>query len=295
MGHCQKCGKFNIIDKAASLAHPCIAIKYKKALLSNLGSTVLSQMTSLMIASITMLGISLVLAVSMGLRSGAYRLYCDRVNPDEPDMCKARTKDYLKAKFGTFGGIGGSASLGRLAPDSMKSEIQAFAISNGAQLLYAMLYLLLIYKITLIVMEHEWGKFGERRQRLRCTLVRGSNFDQSYLLQLPKSIIYPAMAFSSTMHWLLGQAISTQEIIYQDPTFHWEHSVYSVGIPMAALALGDSLNMEMLGYICHLLCMAINHTDDIYDGNLLVGFYIPARRVYPPDVWVYTSLLCCDQ
>ena len=235
MGHCQKCGKFNIVDKAADLTHPCIATKYKKSLLSNLGSTALLQIVLLMLASVTMLVISLMLAVLMGSSARFYRFICKlERRSSEFSFCEGGIKNYLKARYGTFGGIGGSASLGGLGSDSMTSEIQAFGISNGAQLLYAILYLLLIYNITLIVMEHEWGKFGEQRQRLRCTLVRGSNFDQSYLLQLPKKVLYPAMVFSSTMHWLLGQAISTQEAIYQDPTRHREHSVYSVSILLGA-------------------------------------------------------------
>lgn len=232
MGHCQKCGKFNIVDKAADLTHPCIATKHKKSLLSNLGSTALLQMILLMLTSVTMLVISLMLAVLMGSSASYYRYICksESQSTSENSFCEGGIKNYLKAGYGTFGGIGGSASLGGLGSDSMTSEILAFGISNGAQLLYAILYLLLIYNITLIVMEHRWGKFGEQRQRLRCTLVRGSNFDQSYLLQLPKKVLYPAMVFSSTMHWLLGQAISTQEAIYQNPTTHQEHSVYFVSI-----------------------------------------------------------------
>lgn len=38
IGHCQKCKKFNSANKAADLAHPVVAMKYKKALLSNLES-----------------------------------------------------------------------------------------------------------------------------------------------------------------------------------------------------------------------------------------------------------------
>lgn len=52
--------------------------------------------------------------------------------------------------------------------------------------------------------------------------------------------------------------------------------------------------MGVLGHICHLLDMAINHTYDIYDRHLLVGFYISARRVYSANVWIYTGLLRSD-
>ena len=38
IGHCQKCKKYNTADRAADLVHPVVAIKFKKALLGNLGS-----------------------------------------------------------------------------------------------------------------------------------------------------------------------------------------------------------------------------------------------------------------
>ncbi|KAL8720783.1 MAG: hypothetical protein Q9181_007851, partial [Wetmoreana brouardii] len=51
IGHCQKCKKFNDINKAADLVHPSIAIKYKKSLIANLGGNAVVQMGILMICS----------------------------------------------------------------------------------------------------------------------------------------------------------------------------------------------------------------------------------------------------
>ena len=235
IGHCQKCKKWNTVDKAADLPHPAIAIKYKKSLISNLGSTAVTQMIILMFCSICMLGISLFIAVAMGSMASDYKYVCANLNSpyaDDYDIsiddCQRGLKAYLNENFGTFGGFNSSVALATLAPDSLSSEIAAFSISNGAQLLYSLLYLLLIYNITLISMEHDWGKFEEERKRPRCTLVRGRVFDQSYLLQLPKMILYPMMFFSSLMHWLLGQAISTRESIWADASFKVEHSQYTV-------------------------------------------------------------------
>ena len=55
IGHCQKCKKFNNINMAADLTHPSIAIKYKRSLLSNLGSTAIAQMLILMFTSCAMM------------------------------------------------------------------------------------------------------------------------------------------------------------------------------------------------------------------------------------------------
>ena len=148
--------------------------------------------------------------------------------------CSKGLGNYLRFVSGSFGGFHTSASLSDLPRDNLRSEIAAFAISNGAQLLFSALYLLLIYNITIISIEHDWGKFEIRRQRLRCTIVRGSDFEQSYLLQLPKKIIFPIMTLSAIMHWLLSQSISTTEIIvadYTDLSDPWEHSQYDVCVP----------------------------------------------------------------
>lgn len=143
--------------------------------------------------------------------------------------CAEGLQSFLKHTWGSFGGLNTSADFAELRMNSLTNEVIAFAIFNGAQLFFSALHLLLIYNITLISMEHDWGKFEMQRQRPRCTIVRGAAFEQSYLLQLPKKVLYSTMAFSATMHWLLGQAIFTRELIIADLTDWgsdglWEHS-----------------------------------------------------------------------
>lgn len=255
IGHCQKakkCKKFNIVDKAANLVHPVLAIKYKKSLISNLGTTAVSQMIILMLASLFMLGFSLMFAVEMGLAGAYWDQECS-MPPGRRQVgfgrnCQIGRAAYLKGQYGSWGGFNSSVVLSELPADSLASEQVAFWVSNGAQLIYSLLYLLLIYNITLISMEYDWGKFEMCRQRLRCTIVRGDVFEQSYLLQLPKKVLFPMMGFSALMHWLLGQAIryssiypyipqesltmsSTRETIWHDSVAHTEHSRYQVGVP----------------------------------------------------------------
>ncbi|MCJ1420641.1 hypothetical protein MMC32_007000 [Xylographa parallela] len=222
LGHCQKCTKFNNIDKAADLVHPVIAIKYKSSLISNLGVTAVSQMMILMLGSLTMIGVSIVLAVFFGAAAREYVEVC-RSNPNST-ICKIPLGTHLNELYGGFGGFNSSITLAALPPDKLQSELLAFSIANGAQFLYSLLYLLLIYNITLISMEYDWGTLEKRRQRLRCTIVRGAGFVQSYLLQLPKRVLFPSMAFSALMHWMLGQAISTIEITWMDPVAQTGHS-----------------------------------------------------------------------
>ncbi|TVY17925.1 hypothetical protein LARI1_G005385 [Lachnellula arida] len=229
IGHCQKCKKFNKSDKAADLPHPSIAIKYKRSLLSNLGSTAIVQMLTLMAISIVMISISIMIAVSMSGLTSDYKDNCPprKGRYNEYD-CTFSLSWYLKDQFGTWGGFSSSASLGALPSDSLASEFTAFAVSNGAQFLYSLLYLLLIYNLSLISMENEWGAWEEKRRRPRCTLVRGKQFEQSYFLQLPSRVLLPLMAYAALMHWLLGQAISTTETIFTDPEHKIEHSTYFV-------------------------------------------------------------------
>ena len=235
LGHCQKCKKFNIVDKAADLVHPVIAIKYKKSLISNLGVTAVLQMIVLMAASVVMFALSVMLAIFVTSQAKYWNACCESLNrphglscPSDPDFCSIGRKEYLNGLFGGFGGFNSSVTLASLPPDSLQSEQLSFIISNGAQLIYSVLYLLLIYNLTLISMEHDWGKYEHGRYRPRCTVVRGDAFEQSYLLQLPRTVIFPLMAFSAVMHWLLGQAISTRETVWYDPTINVLHSKYDV-------------------------------------------------------------------
>ena len=237
LGHCQKCRKFNQVNKAADLLHPCIATKYKKSLLSNLGSAALFQMITLSIASTVMLGGSISLAIFFRSAATYFEESCrpGTIDADGHKYCNLSLKQFLDRHFGSFGGFDSTARIGALSENRGSSEILAFAISNGAQLLYSLLYLLLIYNFTLISMEHDWGQLEKQRLKLRCTIVRGTMFRQSYLLQLPKKVLYPMMVFSSMMHWLLGQAISTKEYswTYEHPQYarnkeFWEVSKYLV-------------------------------------------------------------------
>ncbi|TVY43133.1 hypothetical protein LSUB1_G001320 [Lachnellula subtilissima] len=247
IGHCQKCKKFNKSDKAADLPHPSIAIKYKRSLLSNLGSTAIVQMITLMFISIIMISVSIMIAVSMSGLTSDYHSYC----PPRDDRtyyeydCTVPLSWYLKDRFGTWGGFSSSASLGALPSDSLSSEFTAFAVSNGAQFLYSLLYLLLIYNLSLISMENEWGAWEEKRRRPRCTLVRGKQFEQSYFLQLPSKVLLPLMAYAALMHWLLGQAISTTETIFTDPEHKVEHSTYFVTFAAYPIFISTILMIAM--------------------------------------------------
>ncbi|KAF2731566.1 hypothetical protein EJ04DRAFT_442768 [Polyplosphaeria fusca] len=112
----------------------------------------------------------------------------------------------------------------------MSNEVLSFCISNGAQFIYSLLYLMLIYNMTCCSQEHDWGKLEHKRKRIRCTIVKGESFSQDYLLQLPKKILFPIMGYSVLTHWMLGEALQTQEAIWLDDTNgrHIEHSKYMI-------------------------------------------------------------------
>ncbi|ESZ95515.1 hypothetical protein SBOR_4100 [Sclerotinia borealis F-4128] len=231
IGHCQKCKRFNEIDKAADLLHPSIAIKYKRSLLSNLGSTAIPQMIILMFCSFAMVGLSIIIITAMANTASNYHPNCAQSNKTSPNHgigCDANISKVLEHYYGTWGGFSSSATLASLPSDKISSELLAFVISNGAQFLFSLLYLLLIYNVTLISMEHEWGTFELHRRKPRATIVSGTPFEQSYFLQLPSKVLLPLMMFASAMHWLLGESVSTIETIYTDPAYGVEHSVYFV-------------------------------------------------------------------
>ena len=280
-----------MLTPISALVHPTIAIKYKKSLLSNLGSTALVQMIILMFCSISMLAVSIFLAYGFGSAASYFRTYCGTPDMDDwDDGCSSSDEAaYLKAHYGTFGGFNSSAAL---PMGDLRNEAGAFFIANGAQVLYSGIYLLLTYNLTLISMELDWGGFETIRKRLRCTLVRGSGFSQSYCLQLRKKILIPMMAFSATMHWLLGQAISARETVYSGFDIHnqpTQVSLYSVS--QFSYIVKSSLTLQ--GGLRYLFHMVLNNTHDDHDWSLLVGFHLYTRRIYATDVWLDTHVLCC--
>lgn len=95
-----------------------------------------------------MLIVSIMVAVHMASEVTSWKDLC---HPQISNLgCDSGLSSYLKSIFGTLGGFQGRGQLSTLAPDSLKSEILTFVVSNGAQLLYSLLYLLSIYNITLI-------------------------------------------------------------------------------------------------------------------------------------------------
>ncbi|KAB2572431.1 hypothetical protein DBV05_g8912 [Lasiodiplodia theobromae] len=195
LGHCQKCKKHNTVNNCPGLPWPSLSTKRKKSLITNLGQTALTQMLTLSFCSVGMVAASIFIAIIFTSQY-AYAV-CVRWTTYNEQFAAPQT-------------------FASMAVDSLWGEIAAFLISNGAQLLYSCLYLLLIYNVTLICMEHQWGKFEKGRQRLRCTIVKSERFDESYFLQLPKKILFPIMVYSVLMHWLLGLAILAKEEIVDD-------------------------------------------------------------------------------
>lgn len=236
IGHCQKCTKFNDINRAANHVQPAIATKYKKSLISNLGHTALTQMLILMFCTFAMLGASIAVAAIIGGEVNDQLRQCRNPNERDDEVCQKSGAQLFSEYSGGWGGFNTSANIAPLTPDSLGSELISICISNGAQFIYSVLYLLLIYNVTLISQEYEWGRLETGRRKLRCTLVKGEAFHQDYLLQLRKRVLFPLMGLSVLMHWFLGESIQTREYTWTDPgTGSWqsvEHSMYEVRQPL---------------------------------------------------------------
>jgi hypothetical protein len=126
IGHCQKCEKFNLIDKAADLPHPAIAIKYKRSLLTNLGSAAITQMIILMFACVGLLIVSIMIIAAMASTYSQYKQSCAKVSHENFVFdCTVGVGKYLEENYGTWGGFTSSASLATLPPDSIGSEVGA--------------------------------------------------------------------------------------------------------------------------------------------------------------------------
>jgi hypothetical protein len=305
IGHCQKCKRFNEINKAADLPHPRVAIKYKRSLLSSLGSIASAQMLILTFTSLVMLAVSIMLLFGMMINRHAFKEACSQdatssdISPSFGGMishiiaasyCKEGVAHYLKRAYGTWGGFNSSAPFVALPADKLASEFLAFAISNGAQFLYSLLYLLLIYNISLISMEHEWGAWEIKRKKPRCTIVSGKPFEQSYFLQLPPKLLLPLMGYAALMHWLLGQAISTIETIYADPERGIERSIYTVSANVSEMQTLTE-HLILTGQLCCISNLHVHSPYRQHDRCLLVGVHLQERRVHSSNVSFFMNVM----
>ena len=249
IGHCQKCKKWNSVDHFTNEIQPTIATKIKRSLISNLGNTALTQMTIMTFCSIFMIAASITIAVPLASSAAAEKDLCE--GGFSTPYCKMSSGERFSAISGGWGGFNHSLPIASLPPDSLGNEVLSFLISNGAQFIYSLLYLLLIYNLTLVSQEYDWGKLEHERSRLRCTTVVGDSFDQDYLLQLPKKILFPIMAYSVLTHWMLGEALQTQETIWQDikpnENRHVEHSLYTITYAAYPVWIAAVLILAMTG------------------------------------------------
>lgn len=199
LGHCQNCKKFNVYYNHTRLPWPSLAMKRKRAFLGTLGQTALTQILILCLFSSGAFAGSIVVAL------WTISEWADRYTGEYPDTPHVKLVVWLSKKV----------TLAELPLNRISSEIASYMISNGLQSVYSTIYLLLIYNFTLISMEFDWGKLEKYGGRLRCTIVKGRQFNQSYMLQLPKRILFPTMTYSILMHWLLGLSMQTEEKMYE--------------------------------------------------------------------------------
>lgn len=229
LGHCQKCKKWNSMNRFTNEIQPTIATKIKRNLISNLGNTAVTQMTILTVCSICMVAASIAIAVALGRSYRSMNEDCENAVGINPRIvCELNHRQRFEKLSGGWGGFNQSQTIAALRHDDLGQEVLSFVISNGAQFVYSLIYLLLIYNITLVSQEYNWGRLEHERFRLRCTTVIGESFEQDYLLQLPKKILFPIMTYSILTHWMIGEALQAQETVWRDEHRSIEHSMYSI-------------------------------------------------------------------
>ncbi|KAH8728521.1 hypothetical protein GQ44DRAFT_702420 [Phaeosphaeriaceae sp. PMI808] len=108
---------------------------------------------------------------------------------------------------------------------------------------------MLVYNVTLISQEYDWGQLEHRRRWIRSTLVTGPSFSQNYILQLPKKILFPLMGYSALTHWMLGEALQAREVVWLDHSHNRrvEHFQYSITYGACPLWIATVLILVMIG------------------------------------------------
>ncbi|KAF2681141.1 hypothetical protein K458DRAFT_444963 [Lentithecium fluviatile CBS 122367] len=296
IAHCQKCKKYNDTNRFHNESQPTISTKIKRTLISNLGNTALTQMCIMLFCCIVLMAGSLAVAVPLGMSMSSINEQCDfeaSYGYYYDSSCKMSKAQRVAMQSGGWGGFNSSIRVAELPPDELKNEFISFCISNGAQFIYSLLYLLLIYNITLVSQEKDWGTLEHRRKRLRCTIVKGPSFKEDYLLQLPKKILFPVMTYSIVTHWMLGEALQTQEAVWMDNSpeinRHVEHSKYMITYAAYPLWVATGLILLMTtlcwwaftyrreGFIPQMfgsirtLCSATSQLDDFPENGIMWG------------------------
>ncbi|KAF8248073.1 hypothetical protein K440DRAFT_680348 [Wilcoxina mikolae CBS 423.85] len=228
IGHCQNCKKHNDINYSCTLPNPIVANKIKHSLISTLGGTSIVQMIILCFCSCTMLALSGIVATQGVGPQMLYNSDCTGSRAQKNEYCNMLKQQLEEYRKSGFGGHDSSLNLAYLSIDSLRSEFNAFIISNGSQLIFSALYLLLIYNVTLVSMEREWGELEKQYTKIRVTLAKGKGLRQSYFLQLPPYVLIPIMIASSLMHWLLGQSLVAREWVLMGIEEGKQHIIYEV-------------------------------------------------------------------
>jgi hypothetical protein len=241
-----------------------------------------------------MIAVSLFIAVFVGEAYSSDKKECRREDVDW-QYCNMSSAAQFALESGGWGGFNSSLVAASLPADRLGSEFLSFCVSNGAQFIYSLLYLMLIYNVTLICQERDWGNLETGRRRLRCTVVKGESFSQDYLLQLPKMVLFPLMGYSVLTHWMLGQALQTQELIWLDDNYapgqSVEHSKYYVSNITSLKPFQPLIPADC---VCSIPCMARNRSNPHHDRSLLVGLHLQTRGFHAADVRLYQNLLRCD-
>lgn len=189
-GHCRKCTELNTTCELENLSTPARATKQKRPLLSHLGQTALAQLI-------------VVCSVSAGALTLAAVLVDRYIEFD--GFIKTNAEPIPVYNLGV--------------------EFLVMCASNSPQFFFSTLYLCLIYNLSLINMEYEWGEMEASSRRLRCSLVVGNQFDQSYYLGLPMKVLIPTMSFSALVHWIVSLAIQVTEERYYSLVGYKTHNV----------------------------------------------------------------------
>lgn len=193
-GHCRKCTKSNTTSELETFPTPARATKQKRPLISHLGQMGLVQLIVLC-------------SVSAGALTLAALIVGICVLENDWDLIT-------------------ETNLTPIPVSSLLIELLVMLVTNFPQFFFSILYLFLIYNLTLINMEYEWGRMETKRSRLRCSIVVGKQFDQSYYLSLPKKVLIPTMSFSALVHWIVSLAFQvTEERYYTSTGYEMQNTV----------------------------------------------------------------------
>lgn len=155
-----------------------------------------------------------------------------------------------------FGVADGRMLLQGFSTQGSAGLASAVLIANAPQLTLSLIYLLYNALFTGMHLAHEYGQYAAHRKPLRVTTPFGQQ-RKTYWLSLPYTYSIPLMITSTTLHWLISQAVFLVRVERQFSEFSTRYGYADVGGSFAGFSPAAMLAVVIVGSAATLVAVGM--------------------------------------